>query len=335
MVEVSLRVSYRVNFTGDQSTWFSIEDYVGFLTDHLRSVIRNVIKSVGIEEFNKNAVNIVRDKVLGTPTDGSKRPGKRFEENNMHVYDLEVLDVRIGDDNIRELLRKAERESVQTTLDLQLERREFEVVQATEKINRSVAEEKATTAINVKHCEFNIAKDNEDITREISRIKTETTIAVLQDTMGEVAKRLEKELADMEAEFSKKEEGLKSENASQDLLDELNSKKLAREKAIEDQKYAFEKTRQDLKITLLQAEAAATKERFAAIAPELVKALEALGDKDMVTKVAAALKTIPMGLDEGMGDVMERVFKGTVLESVISNMKSRDNSRASATSAVS
>jgi hypothetical protein len=51
--------------------------------------------------------------------------------------------------------------------------------------------------------------------------------------------------------------------------------------------------------------------------PELIKALVSLGDKELMIKVATALKTIPMGIDEGMGDVLGRLFKDTVVESTL------------------
>ncbi|TAE01627.1 MAG: hypothetical protein EAZ97_03180, partial [Bacteroidetes bacterium] len=42
--KVNIKLSYRVNFTGENSKWFDVENYVKFLTDHLRSVIRNAMQ---------------------------------------------------------------------------------------------------------------------------------------------------------------------------------------------------------------------------------------------------------------------------------------------------
>ena len=44
-VSVTLRYSMRVNFEGEPNTWFNVENYVKFLTDHLRSLIRAAIKT--------------------------------------------------------------------------------------------------------------------------------------------------------------------------------------------------------------------------------------------------------------------------------------------------
>ncbi len=44
---VHVRLSYRVNLEGDPNRWFNVENYVKFLTDHMRSWLRHAIKRVG------------------------------------------------------------------------------------------------------------------------------------------------------------------------------------------------------------------------------------------------------------------------------------------------
>jgi major vault protein len=102
LVRVHLQLSYRVNFEGDPARWFEVENYVKFLTDHLRSLIRHAVKRHGIEHFYANAVTILRDIVLGVVAEDGKRPGRRFDENGMRIYDVEVLEVAIGDETIAE-----------------------------------------------------------------------------------------------------------------------------------------------------------------------------------------------------------------------------------------
>jgi major vault protein len=40
LVQVRVLLSYRVNFEGDPQRWFNVENYVKFLTEHLRSLLR-------------------------------------------------------------------------------------------------------------------------------------------------------------------------------------------------------------------------------------------------------------------------------------------------------
>ncbi|HNI45998.1 MAG TPA: hypothetical protein PK230_14945, partial [Chitinophagales bacterium] len=59
--QVNIHLSYRVNFEGDPDKWFNVENYVKFLTDHLRSVIRNAVKKINIMDFYANGISIIRD----------------------------------------------------------------------------------------------------------------------------------------------------------------------------------------------------------------------------------------------------------------------------------
>jgi len=116
LISVDIRLSYKVDFEGDSTKWFNVSDYVKLLSQHMRSLIRNVVKKTSIEEFNENATDIIRDTILGK-TDGSvKRTGRVFEENGMKIYDVEVLNLRIGDDDIDDLLRKNQHTIVEQSL---------------------------------------------------------------------------------------------------------------------------------------------------------------------------------------------------------------------------
>jgi len=102
--KVSIHLSYRVNFEGDSNKWFEVENYVKFLTDHMRFVIRNVVKKYKVMDFYANGIDLIRDIVLGKPNEQGKRAGRLFEENNMRIYDVEVLNIDLGDDGIETLL---------------------------------------------------------------------------------------------------------------------------------------------------------------------------------------------------------------------------------------
>jgi hypothetical protein len=133
LCQIHLSLSYRVNFEGDPGKWFNVENYVKFLTDHLRSRIRHAVKQQGIETFYGNAAAIVRDVVLGAQGEDGKRPGRHFEENGMRVYDVEVLDVTIGDDQIASLLVGAQQEAVRQALAIAAEQRKVTYVRESER----------------------------------------------------------------------------------------------------------------------------------------------------------------------------------------------------------
>ncbi|MEZ4454898.1 MAG: hypothetical protein R3B09_35940, partial [Nannocystaceae bacterium] len=145
LCRVHLSLSYRVNFEGEPAKWFEVENYVKFLTDHLRSLIRHAVKRQGIEHFYSDAAAILRDVVLGAIGEDGKRPGRAFAENGMRVYDVEVLDVKIGDETIAELLVDAQHAVVQQTLALAEAQRKLQHTKENEAINQEIAAVQAQT----------------------------------------------------------------------------------------------------------------------------------------------------------------------------------------------
>ena len=48
-VHVHIALSYRVNFEGDPVRWFSVENYVKFLCDHVRSVLKGHVRKLAVD----------------------------------------------------------------------------------------------------------------------------------------------------------------------------------------------------------------------------------------------------------------------------------------------
>ena len=146
LVDVEIRLSYRVNFSQeDIKKWFSVSNYVKLLTQHMRSVIRNHSKKLNIEEFNNSATDILRNIILGEQIEG-KRTGKKFSENGMLIYDVEILNITILDKKIAELLSNTQHSIVQLSLELLRKEQELNFTKKSENIER----EKATDAANTR-----------------------------------------------------------------------------------------------------------------------------------------------------------------------------------------
>ncbi|MCB9575278.1 MAG: hypothetical protein H6709_24645, partial [Kofleriaceae bacterium] len=158
-VEVTLEYSMRVNFEGDPARWFEVENYVKFLCDHVRSVLKGAVKKHAIEGFYAASIEILRDAILGRADAEGGRPGMRFAENGMHVTDVEVLDVSIEDADIAALLGQAQHEAVQANITLLRARRGLEQTQQTEAIARGEAEARAETARRLADLELEAAAD--------------------------------------------------------------------------------------------------------------------------------------------------------------------------------
>ncbi len=205
LCQVHLHLSYRVNFEGDENKWFNVENYVKFLTDHLRSRIRGAVKQQGIEAFYGNAAAIVRDVVLGAQGEDGKRTGRFFEENGMRVYDVEVLDVTIGDGDIANLLVGAQQEAVRQALAIAAEQRKVTFVRESESTKQQIMELSAATRLKESGLQ-----------------------------MAEVAEKLRLTLAQAGAEAEARKEKQAAQLAEQVALGAIHSADLGRRKATAD-----------------------------------------------------------------------------------------------------
>jgi len=145
LVNVKIRLSYRVNFTGDNKKWFNVSNYVKLMTQHLRSLVRNRVKKINIEDFNNDPADILRDTILGTAEEGKKRNGKTFSENGMQVYDIEVLDIVIGDQEISYFLKDYQKHIVRQNLEMNKLQKDLDNVKKEEDIKRQNLLEVAKT----------------------------------------------------------------------------------------------------------------------------------------------------------------------------------------------
>lgn len=289
LVKVHLRLSYRVDFEGEPALWFGVENYVRFLTDHLRSVLRHAVKQRGVEEFYANAAAITRDVILGVPAEDGKRPGRRFVENGMRVYDVEVLDVRIGDEKIALLLVEAQHATVQQALAVASERRKLELTRAREAARQESATLEATTKLQ------------------------------LLDLEGkEVDHKQAVELARIRAAIEADESRWKGKSAVQSLLDTVSAAELSRERSRA--QFAEENARAELDrfAQRLAAEVKATSEKARAISPELIAALQAFGDKALAEKMAQSMAPLAILGGESVTDVLKRLLAGTTIADVLS-----------------
>ncbi|HEY3999997.1 MAG TPA: hypothetical protein VGO93_14070 [Candidatus Xenobia bacterium] len=287
LVQVHLGVSYRVNFIGEPERWFNVENYVKFLTDHMRSLLHNAIKQHGLEAFYGNAINIVRDVVLGTGTEG-KRSGRTFEENGMQVYDVEVLEVSIGDSRISDVLTNAQHSAVQQAVKLAEEERKLDVTQRTENIKRKIAEAESSTALRL------IDLKNEEITRQLALV-----------------------LAQIDSEAQSEDRRLQFRQARQAVVDVIEAAQLARQKAKEEMMLGLDEARQKQRLAELEAEVQAVVNKAGAISPDLVAALQAFSDRALAERMAQSMAPLAILGGKSVSDVLGQLLRGTPLESVL------------------
>ncbi len=284
LVRVHLQLSYRVNFEGDAARWFEVENYVKFLTDHLRSLIRHAVKRHGIEHFYANSVAILRDIILGIVGEDGKRPGRRFDENGMRIYDVEVLEVSIGDDTIASLLVKAQHAAVQQTLQLAAEQRRLEATRQTENIGQQIAELQSETR------------------QKSSGLKTK-----------EIEQQLRQQLAEQAAKIELHERQQTALMSEQERIAAIHDAELRRRGAVQEQELGLAQQKLDQRLKELQGEVSAVVEKARAVSPDLIAALQAFGDRALAEKMAESMAPLAILGGESVSEVLGRLLRGTPL----------------------
>ena len=278
-VKISLRVNFEAETEEDRLKWFGTDNYVKFLTDHVRSVIAGMTKKYPVAQIKSEYVNLVRDAILGAKPEGAaKRAGMSFE-NGMKVTEVEVLELSLDDASIAQMLDKAQTDVVRANIEIQQAEKDLEATQAKERISQK----KATAQFETKK------------------------LALDLQTQG-INAQLDVTLATIDAELKKIEESKKTAEANETLSDLSASSELARQKAASEQALAISKAQQALKVEMLDAETKAAIARLEALKDGLSEALVALGRDDMAVRLAGALNIERYITGDNMGSSIANIL---------------------------
>lgn len=303
MVKVAIKLSYRVNFEGDSTKWFSVDNYVKLLCQAAQSRLSREAKGYQIGDFYKRTIDIVRDTILGPKSEGKKRTGMVFEENGMEVYDVEIISVTISDNNIQRLLIETQVSAFQDTLNVSNAKRRLDNTKSLQGINRQIEEEMEQS--KQAKLKLEAATKELQIQNEISSI------------IGEYNKKLQHEanaltLANKELETIRAKEAINNEVAQADQNRLKESAEIQNE---------IEIKKQQLQLNFLVAETEAMIKRVEATKESLGDTLLALSSQETMQKLAQA--SAPMTLLGGPNimDVLEKVFQNTPFGKPFQNMR--------------
>jgi len=289
-VEVNIKVSYCVNFLEEyKDKWFSVENYVKYLTDHMRSLLKREIKKYSIQEFYNNSTDIVRNIVLNINED-STTIGRIFEENGMFVYDVDVLSIHV-DQYFADIFERHQDEIVQKTLDLANAEAQYEV---SKKLNEfALKEAELSNQKQLKIAEYNhqIAIDNMDKDRLIAE------------------KRHAIEKAAAQAKYD-----------TQELLNAIQTEELKRSKAQTDAEINEQRDIAAIEKAKQESYANTIKTIVESIGPDLVAALTARANADILDSATKHMSPYAIAKNEAVADTINTLLRGTTLENVVENI---------------
>lgn len=292
-VRVSTKLSYQVNFEGgDPLKWFQVENYVKFLCDHIRSVLKAAIRKMTINEFYSRSEEVIRDTLLGVKPSSKKgstsRPGIVFEENGMHLTDVDVLKVEIRDTQIASLLEATQHEVVRGNIQLESAERQLARDQRLEEIARQRANDQAETS---------------------------ALRAALEH--GSISRALKLAVDKINSKIEEEKRNLEQQAARDAVAGAQNDANLSRRVSAAKVDQNISAAQQDQEVAFLQEETKAAVERLQAVEGGFSEALLALGNQDTLVKVAEAMSVQNFMGGKDLPEVVARIFEGTPFESAI------------------
>ena len=302
-VRISLRITVSVTFLRDhRDKWFNAENYIQVLCDHLRSIVRSRTRTLSLSSLWPQLAAVVRDTILGPRSDADgSRKGRFFAENGMLVHEVEVLDATIEDEQIAEMMRSVQRESVTLTIG---DRQAQDKLQST----------KLRAELELKTHELQAqVREHESKLRELERkLVHETRLLELRDreAMAREQSQLVAEREASELRLRLDRESAAQSAAREALLKDAATKAQAAQ-SLHEEEFGHLSRIKGLDMALIDAQARAVVAERTAVQPQLVEALTALGDKTLLGEVAQNMNLVSLFRGKEAGEILKEVVGGT------------------------
>lgn len=285
-VKCSVQVSYCVDFKKEyQDKWFNIDNYVKFLCDRMRSLIKKEVKEHTIEDFYQNYIPITRAVVLGPDK------GRIFEENGMYVFDCDIRSISVERD-VKAMLIEHQRNMVEQALELSAANKRVKVAE-----ELAIAEKKENELENQKL----INKMNLQREEALRRLEIQTEVNRKKEAEAQASKQAEKDLQVIVDAVADAERARKAKDIDQEL---------ARKNA----EAAIQKAQQD-------AYAETVAKIMASIGPDLAASLSMKTNADMANTLAHAVG--PYAIADGgesIADVTNKLVRGLPIENAVKDL---------------
>lgn len=311
-VDIDLKLSYCVNFLPQyEERWFSIENYVKYLCDRMRTLLKSSIRNFTFEEFYEDSDVIIRNTVLNlwgkykaedqyVEVDENDNPvlpkeieepdmtsEMLFEENGMFVSEVEILSIRI-DSSVKEYVDSMQRDILQQSLDANKISKEYAIqlqMNETKKLS-SEADKQLKEALEADRVEVNRAKSN------------------AEDTINKMIHGLN---------LQREANAL----AVQEERRKVREKELETERLEKDQELDLRGKAYDLELRNGRNQAENLINVFNAISDKLIAAMTESSNRDLIESVVAQVGPYALADNREVIDVVNLLLRGTPLEEAL------------------
>lgn len=301
-VECSVKVSYCVDFDpAYMDSWFSVDNYVKYLCDRIRSLLKREVKKHTIEDFYQNYSDIVRNIAIdyseNTTSEkaSNKHKGRFFRENGMFVKDCEVLSLTV-ESEIAEILESHQRDMVEKSLELSDAEARVKVAEALFDAEKKENELASTKLINRMNLQGEEARRKLEIQAEVNR---------KQEAEKQAAKQAEKDM--------------------QVLIDAIHEAEMTRKQKETDANIAEKQALADIEKAKQEAYAKTVADVMKSIQPDLVAAIQAQSDSKVFNSIATGIAPYAIGNGESAAEFVDRLLRGTTLEGIFNKFAPNSN----------
>lgn len=302
-VRVKVRLGFAGHFEGDPLRWFAVEDPVKLLADAARAKVRAAARELPASELLARLGEIARTALAEL----------RFTENGMVLDQVDLLASQLVDPALADLFTRAQREAFELQLKddqanrrLESSRRQSAVDDEEHRIVRDAVVRKADSRLVD-------AEADDRVARRVIELKSAVDAFAL-------SRKQEHDRAILDFEVAS-EQALTDSHAHKCLREaEAESKAAASRYEVEE---AHRRALAGVERELAQGFAAADATRLAAIQSELVAALYAAADSEVMKAAATNMNLVSLLGGKSPAELLSSVVKGTPLERTVDAMRSR------------
>ena len=294
---VQIELNYCVDFlTLYKDNWFAINDYVKYLCDNMRSLVKREVRKYEIKDFYTNSTEILRNIVLDVNKESKEEPvGRLFRANGMLVTDVNIVEIRVTD-AVAKMINS-------NTLDL-----------IQKKIDLSDAEEKTRTIEAL-----------EENRRKQEQMKNETALYKLTLEKKAKEEQMAYEESIKERERANQSAAVQAKNDLQNLLTAITNAEIERENQKREAEIAHAKELAEIEKSKQEAYAATVKEIMSAISPDLIAAISANSKAELLREGMASMSPYAIANGESVADTVNKLMRGTPLEDVLDKASTKIN----------
>lgn len=306
-VTMRVRLGLSGHFGGESERWFDVEDPVKLLCDATRARVRDAARGVPAARLLAELPQLVRTALLGG------EGAVRFAENGMALDGVDVLGVDVADAALADLFAKAQREAVSLELEGQQARRRLEAARARDAVDAEeylLLRQSAQRGAESKKADAN---DEHALTELKNRLTAERELAALR------ARQANEQLA---FERAREHEKLRSELEAAARVRAADAEAKA-QKLIDEGAAAHARALAEIERATAAAIAAADAERLRAIQAELVGALHAAADSEVLKAAANNMNLVSLLGNRSPAEILGQIVRGTPLARSVDGMRDR------------